>query len=52
MSGGIILHKVGDKIYMPSDRAFLEAIIKLYPKYKDNAIENYMKLLEKQKKFR
>ncbi|MBT4870240.1 MAG: hypothetical protein HON47_01565 [Candidatus Diapherotrites archaeon] len=42
----IVLCSVRDKIFVPNDHAYLDAIIKLYPKYKDKALENYLKMIE------
>jgi hypothetical protein len=49
MGGVIVLQSMGGKMYSPTDRCYLNAIIKLYPKYKDKAIENYLKMIEKKK---
>jgi len=45
-SSVIVLRSIGGKFYTPSDRSYLDAIIELYPKYRDKAFENYLNSLE------
>ena len=45
----ILLHRVKENIFLVDDMVYLDAINKLYPKYKDQAFDNYLKILEKKK---
>jgi hypothetical protein len=45
-----LLHKINNKVYVVDDRVYLDTIIKLYPKYADKAIENYLKHFDKKRR--
>ncbi len=45
----ITLEKVGRKTFAVTHKAYLDAIIDLYPEYKDEAFENYLKIIYKNK---